>query len=214
MCQTFALIVCIVMQSTVFGCPTVCTCSGSLTQCTDNSKITTVPSGISKSTTELHLNDNQITEINVNAFQGMAALKRLYLYRNQITDLNVMIFQGLAALIYLDLSQNPLNCSNCEMSQLKLFLQNQTYGNAGATCNGTKITVVNFDFTDCTATETKTLNTTNRNLGSTSEDNKTAVIAGTVTGAVVVVVICVITFLVIRKVCSASDGKTVVQPSI
>lgn len=49
-----------------------------------------------------------------------------------------------------DLSDNPLNCANCELLQLKLFLQNQTFGGAGATCIGTSIAVVDFNFTDCT----------------------------------------------------------------
>ncbi|XP_071140312.1 leucine-rich repeat transmembrane neuronal protein 3-like isoform X2 [Mytilus edulis] len=209
--------------------------------------------------TKLDLNTNQITEIKVDAFQGMAALEKLYLYGNRITNLVLNVFQDLTALkiLYLDgnlitnlvpnvfqhltalktllLDQNPLNCGNCEMSQLKLFLQNQNLGTAGATCIGTSIKVVTFDFTNCTATETSTLyttnsnvgsssdtfpatetntlNTTKSNVGSTSEADSIAIITGAVTGAVVV--LCVIAFFVIRKVCScASNVKTVVHPSI
>ncbi|XP_063425424.1 protein slit-like [Mytilus trossulus] len=162
---------------------------------------------------ELYLYGNRITNLVPNVFQDLTALKILSLGDNQITEINVNSFQGLAALEILNLSQNPLNCGNCEMLQLKSFLQNQTYGNAGAACNGTGIEVVDFDFTDCTATETNTLNTTKSNVGSTSEADNIAIITGTVTGAVVV--LCVIAFFVMRKVCNyASNGKTVVHPSI
>ncbi|VDI54931.1 Hypothetical predicted protein [Mytilus galloprovincialis] len=109
-----------------------------------------------------------------------------------------------------------MNCANCELLQLKLFLQNQTFGGAGATCIGTSIAVVDFNFTDCTEITVITTqydNVTSAVTSVTPNDDNLAIIAGTVTGAVVVPF--VIAFFAIRKVCGCTSAeKTVVHPSI
>ncbi|XP_063426080.1 reticulon-4 receptor-like 2 [Mytilus trossulus] len=129
--QTILLFMCIVLKSTVFGCPSVCICNGTTVICTDKN-LTTVPSGIPTLTTNLYLDNNQLTSINGTAFQGLksllslklnknllasldenvfhdlTALQDLYLDENQLTSLNGTPFQGLTSLISLKLQKNYL----------------------------------------------------------------------------------------------------------
>ncbi|CAC5370976.1 unnamed protein product [Mytilus coruscus] len=71
-----------------------------------------------------------------------------------------------------DLGANPLNCFNCELLQLKQFLQNQTFGDADAKCDGTNHMVVDFNFTDCTDMTTGVAQTTTQHLTSTIRNSQ------------------------------------------
>lgn len=65
-------------------------------------------------------------------------------------------------LFFRTLGGNPLNCFNCELLQLKQFLQNQTFGDANAKCDGTNHMVVDFNFTDCTGSIVQTHDNLNK----------------------------------------------------
>ncbi|CAC5406158.1 unnamed protein product [Mytilus coruscus] len=221
--QTILLIVCTVFKSTVLGCPGACNCYGSIVDCNSKS-LSTVPSGIPSSTIilylqnnrissldinifngltqlqRLNLNGNQITSLDENIFNGLAGLQELKLNDNQMTSLDGNIFNGLTALQTLDLAGNVLDCSNCELEQLKFFLQNHTVGDAGAMCNGTK--VVDYDFIKCIEMTTEGASVTTQhqtNLYGISTDSTThlhLIIVAAVCG----VVLCVISIIIISYI--------------
>lgn len=52
--------------------------------------------------------------------------------------------------------ENPLNCSNCKMQQIKIFLQSLTFSNyaAATMCDGGTL-LFNYEFDDCTGSMLK-----------------------------------------------------------
>ncbi|CAG2188924.1 unnamed protein product [Mytilus edulis] len=71
-----------------------------------------------------------------------------WLQENQITTLDGNLFQSMTSLQELRLEDNPLDCLNCELEQIKIFLQNHTnLGNAGARCEGQLL--ISHSFTNC-----------------------------------------------------------------
>ncbi|XP_052068533.1 protein slit-like isoform X2 [Mytilus californianus] len=105
--QTIFLIICTVFKSTVLGCPEACSCDGSTVFC-GLKGLTTVPSEIPNSTTVLDLQENQITSIDENIFNGFTRLQTLKLNTNRITSLDENIFNGLTELQTLDLQHNQI----------------------------------------------------------------------------------------------------------
>lgn len=114
-------------------CPLPCTCTGTTVDCRD-SGLTYVPTNLPPSTTEIRLEQNQIssipshsfknlknltrldlskniiTEIQPKAFLGLHNLHTLVLYGNNITDLKSDTFEGLGSLQLLLLNANQLTC--------------------------------------------------------------------------------------------------------
>ncbi|XP_052106936.1 uncharacterized protein LOC127739303 [Mytilus californianus] len=83
-------------------------------------------------------------------FQDLPALGYLDLSSNQITTIQEGTFQNLPALNTLNLANNPLDCCDCDLENLKLYLLNNTHLlGAFATCHGTATFVYDINFTDC-----------------------------------------------------------------
>lgn len=115
------------------SCPTVCTCTDSTVDCRDRG-LKHIPTNLPPGTTELRLEQNQITtipanifkklrqlrrldlsknvikEIEPDAFAGLHALNTLVLYGNNLTDLPAFIFEPLHELQLLLLNANELRC--------------------------------------------------------------------------------------------------------
>ncbi|KAK8768657.1 hypothetical protein V5799_014877 [Amblyomma americanum] len=114
-------------------CPFPCTCLDGVVDCREKG-LTALPPQIPESTTELRLEQNQITEIpsqafshlkwirridlstNLiskvapDAFSGLKSLTSLVLYGNRISDLPHGIFHGLTSLQLLLLNANRISC--------------------------------------------------------------------------------------------------------
>ncbi|VDI76653.1 Hypothetical predicted protein [Mytilus galloprovincialis] len=190
----------------------------------------------------LYLDGNQLTTIQQGAFQNLPTLTNLDLSNNDLTVLEENIFQDLTALQTLDLSDNPLTCCEllhlklflqnktlgdagamCHGTSIKLIDFNFTDCTAQEsdvittmeTTTDTLPSITNpVETSEITTTADNNipLNTTNSNVGSRYEDDNSAIIAGTVTGALVVLF--VIALFVIRKFCCTSADTTLVHPSI
>ncbi|XP_037574945.1 protein slit isoform X1 [Dermacentor silvarum] len=115
------------------ACPFPCTCMDGVVDCRDKG-LTALPQHIPETTTELRLEQNQITEVpsqafahlkwirridlssNViskvapDAFSGLKSLTSLVLYGNRISDLPPGIFHGLTSLQLLLLNANRISC--------------------------------------------------------------------------------------------------------
>ncbi|VDI68731.1 Hypothetical predicted protein, partial [Mytilus galloprovincialis] len=119
----------------------------------------------------MSLHHNKITTINVFAFKGLTSLTELGLSHNQITTIDVNLFKNLSALQDVYLIENPLNCNNCKMQQIKIFLQNLTFPNLAAAtmCDGGTL-LFNYEFDNCTGpTEYSTDTTTSTSVISTTQ---------------------------------------------
>jgi len=114
-------------------CPSKCVCTDTIVDCRDKG-LTDLPANIPESTTELRLEQNQITEIRskvfaelkklrridlsnnqisrvaADAFVGLENLNSLVLYGNKIDDLPPGIFNGLVSLQLLLLNANRITC--------------------------------------------------------------------------------------------------------
>ncbi|KAE9412961.1 hypothetical protein Angca_004648, partial [Angiostrongylus cantonensis] len=90
-------------------CPAACLCTDSTVDCRDRG-LSHVPANLPSSTTELRLEQNQITTIPPKAFHNLRELKRLVLYGNNLTDLPIQAFHGLNNLQILLLNANQLQC--------------------------------------------------------------------------------------------------------
>ncbi|CAC5373342.1 unnamed protein product [Mytilus coruscus] len=164
MYQYIFLIVCSFVGSTVYGCPSSCSCRDTIVWC-NNRNLSAIPSDIPHDSTYVSLSKNKITTIDANVFQGMTALQTLFMNENKITTVDANSFQGLTALTLLDLSynkitkdlkvltvldleDNPLDCSNCELKTIKDFLKNNSnLGDSGAKC-GYKL-LIEHNFITC-----------------------------------------------------------------
>ncbi|VDI68733.1 Hypothetical predicted protein, partial [Mytilus galloprovincialis] len=102
---------------------------------------------------------------------------------NQITTIDENVFKGLTALQGLYLIENPLNCNNCKMQQIKIFLQNLTFPNLAAAtmCDGGTL-LFNYEFDNCTGpTEYSTDTTTSTSVISTTQETTTGITTATIT---------------------------------
>ncbi|XP_025828902.1 protein slit isoform X2 [Agrilus planipennis] len=114
-------------------CPHPCRCADGIVDCREKA-LPKVPDHLPEGTTELRLEQNEITEIPPkafvaqkrlrridlsnnkiskiapDAFQGLKALTSLVLYGNKIKDLPAGIFQGLVSLQLLLLNANEISC--------------------------------------------------------------------------------------------------------
>ncbi|KAJ1351150.1 LRRNT [Parelaphostrongylus tenuis] len=90
-------------------CPPACMCTDTIVDCRDRG-LAHIPSNLPGSTSELRLEQNQITFIPSKAFHNMGGLKRLVLYGNNLTDLPIEAFHGLENLQLLLLNANQLQC--------------------------------------------------------------------------------------------------------
>ncbi|XP_044761179.1 protein slit isoform X1 [Coccinella septempunctata] len=114
-------------------CPHPCRCAEGIVDCREKG-LTKIPDQLPEGTTELRLEQNEITEISAkafaahkrirridlsnnkiskiapDAFMGLKALTSLVLYGNKIKDLPAGVFQGLISLQLLLLNANEISC--------------------------------------------------------------------------------------------------------
>ncbi|XP_046430500.1 protein slit isoform X1 [Neodiprion pinetum] len=119
-------------------CPHPCGCSNGIVDCREKS-LTKVPTHLPEDTTELRLEQNDITEIPskafspyrkliridlsnnkirklaADAFHGLKALESLVLYGNKISELPGGLFQGLTNLQLLLLNSNEISCIRTDL---------------------------------------------------------------------------------------------------
>ncbi|VDM52071.1 unnamed protein product [Angiostrongylus costaricensis] len=88
-------------------CPPACLCTDSTVDCRDRG-LSHVPANLPSSTTELRLEQNQITIIPPKAFHNLRKLKRLDLSKNNIVEVAPYAFYGLQSLNSLVLYGNNL----------------------------------------------------------------------------------------------------------
>ncbi|BES89823.1 Slit protein [Nesidiocoris tenuis] len=115
------------------SCPHQCRCADGIVDCREKA-LTTIPSHLPESTTELRLEQNDIAEIPskaftsykrlrridlsknaiakiaVDAFSGLKSLTSLVLYGNKIKELPGGVFHGLSSLQLLLLNANEISC--------------------------------------------------------------------------------------------------------
>jgi slit protein 2 len=120
-------------ERSVWKCPKQCTCAEGVADCR-NKKLVVFPEKFPVDTTEIRLEQNQLTEIPPKAFVGYKRLRRidisnneirsiatdafaglksltsLVLYGNQITSLPQGLFNGLTSLQLLLLNSNRITC--------------------------------------------------------------------------------------------------------
>ncbi|XP_033756353.1 protein slit-like isoform X1 [Pecten maximus] len=89
-------------------CPPLCTCTGTVVRCS-RQMLTEIPSHIPLDTTELYLDVNNITHLNMDISQ-LSQLQRLDLSNNKLVTLPESIFSNLTQLSTLILSFNKLEC--------------------------------------------------------------------------------------------------------
>ncbi|XP_069510402.1 slit homolog 3 protein [Ambystoma mexicanum] len=117
-------------------CPEKCRCEGTIIDCS-NQKLTRIPNHLPEYTTDLRLNDNDITvleasgvfkkmpnlrkinlsnnkikEIREGTFDGAAGVQELMLTGNQLESVQGRMFRGLAGLKTLMLRSNLISCVN------------------------------------------------------------------------------------------------------
>nr|AAZ16355.1 variable lymphocyte receptor B [Eptatretus burgeri] len=89
------------------ACPSRCSCSGTTVDCSWKS-LTSVPSGISSSTTVLWLGGNKIPSLPSGVFDKLTKLTELYLWGNKLQSLPHGVFDKLTSLTKLGLNNNQL----------------------------------------------------------------------------------------------------------
>uniref|UniRef100_A0A8C3RFD4 Slit guidance ligand 3 n=1 Tax=Cyanoderma ruficeps TaxID=181631 RepID=A0A8C3RFD4_9PASS len=117
-------------------CPEKCRCEGTIVDCS-NQKLTRLPTHLPEYTTDLRLNDNDISvleavglfkklpnlrkinlsnnkikEIREGAFDGAAGVQELILTENQLESVHGRMFRGLTGLKTLMLRSNSISCVN------------------------------------------------------------------------------------------------------
>ncbi|CAI5455769.1 unnamed protein product [Caenorhabditis angaria] len=88
-------------------CPASCTCTETTVDCRDRG-LTYIPSNLPPLTTELRLEQNQITYVPPHAFKNLAKLVRLDLSKNSISEVSDRAFEGLQSLNSLVLYGNNI----------------------------------------------------------------------------------------------------------
>ncbi|XP_071792808.1 slit homolog 2 protein-like isoform X2 [Asterias amurensis] len=91
-------------------CPESCSCSGSIVDCSD-AGFHSVPDNIPTYTTELRLNENDISRISADGkFVNLINLNKLDLRNNRISIIEEGAFQGASNMFELNLRTNRLTC--------------------------------------------------------------------------------------------------------
>ncbi|MGH0167412.1 UNVERIFIED_CONTAM: hypothetical protein FKN15_052811, partial [Acipenser sinensis] len=140
----------------VLQCPDVCTCSNNIVDCRGKG-LAEIPSNLPETITEIDLSNNQISELALDAFQGLRSLNSLLLNANKINCLRVDAFQdlhnlnllslydnklqtiakgtfaSLRAIQTLHLAQNPFIC-DCHLKWLADYLHDNPIETSGARC--------------------------------------------------------------------------------
>ncbi|PIO67529.1 leucine rich repeat domain protein, partial [Teladorsagia circumcincta] len=141
-------------------CPPACTCTDATVDCRDRG-LTHIPANLPSSTTELVLYGNNLTELPVEAFEGLNSLQLLLLnanqlqcirqgtfdslselnllslYDNQIKSISNETFHKLHKLQTLHLARNPLIC-DCNLEWLAELQEARHIETSGARCDAPK----------------------------------------------------------------------------
>ncbi|OCT88505.1 hypothetical protein XELAEV_18017132mg [Xenopus laevis] len=138
-------------------CPEKCRCEGTVVDCS-NQKISRIPSYLPEYTSDLRLNDNEITVleatgifkklpnlrkimlrsnqmscINNDTFTGLSSVRLLSLYDNRITTITPGAFDTLVSLSTINLLSNPFNC-NCHLAWLGKWLRKKRVVSGNPRC--------------------------------------------------------------------------------
>uniref|UniRef100_A0AAX7UH19 Slit homolog 1a (Drosophila) n=1 Tax=Astatotilapia calliptera TaxID=8154 RepID=A0AAX7UH19_ASTCA len=90
-------------------CPPKCRCESNVVDCS-NLKLTKIPEHIPASTTELRLNNNEITTLEATgAFKNLSQLKKINLSNNKITEIEDGAFEGASSVNELHLTANQMD---------------------------------------------------------------------------------------------------------
>ncbi|EDV22809.1 uncharacterized protein TRIADDRAFT_58750 [Trichoplax adhaerens] len=104
-------------------CPNSCTCSGSKVTC-KGKKFTEIPDKIPRLTTELRLDNNEISEITAGKLDELKYLEFLSVSKNKVTKIADGVFKDLQNLKHLFLTRNKIKCLNEDTFQ---YLPNLQY---------------------------------------------------------------------------------------
>uniref|UniRef100_A0A8C5HHE2 Slit homolog 3 protein-like n=1 Tax=Gouania willdenowi TaxID=441366 RepID=A0A8C5HHE2_GOUWI len=89
-------------------CPEKCRCEGTVVDCS-NLKLTKIPSHMPEHTTDLRLNDNELTILEATGtFKKMPNLRKINLSNNKLKDIREGAFDGAAGVLELLLTGNKL----------------------------------------------------------------------------------------------------------
>uniref|UniRef100_A0A8B9I0W2 Slit homolog 1a (Drosophila) n=1 Tax=Astyanax mexicanus TaxID=7994 RepID=A0A8B9I0W2_ASTMX len=90
-------------------CPAKCRCESNVVDCS-NQRLTKIPEHIPASTTELRLNNNEITSLEATgAFKTLTQLKKINLSNNKISEIEDGVFEGASSVNELHLTANQLD---------------------------------------------------------------------------------------------------------
>ncbi|KAI4887634.1 hypothetical protein NFI96_003810 [Prochilodus magdalenae] len=96
-------------------CPAKCRCESNVVDCS-NLRLTKIPEHIPASTTELRLNNNEITSLEATgAFKTLAQLKKINLSNNKISEIEDGVFEGASSVNELHLTANQLDSVRSSM---------------------------------------------------------------------------------------------------
>ncbi|VDP12157.1 unnamed protein product [Onchocerca flexuosa] len=104
-------------------CPSVCACTETTIDCRDRG-LTHIPTNLSPTTTELRLEQNQITYIPPRAFHSLHQLKQLDLSKNNVVEISPRAFEGLKSLNSLNNVSNLPSEAFHGLVNLQLLLLN------------------------------------------------------------------------------------------
>uniref|UniRef100_W5KNZ6 Slit homolog 1 protein n=1 Tax=Astyanax mexicanus TaxID=7994 RepID=W5KNZ6_ASTMX len=144
-------------------CPAKCRCESNVVDCS-NLRLTKIPEHIPASTTELRLNNNEITSLEATgAFKTLTQLKKINLSNNKISEIEDGVFEGASSVNELHLTANQLDSVRSSMFKglEGLRMLNQFSGQ-----ELTKILhYVFFLSPECSATTASAASTTAASLG-------------------------------------------------
>uniref|UniRef100_A0A4W3KIK6 Slit homolog 3 (Drosophila) n=1 Tax=Callorhinchus milii TaxID=7868 RepID=A0A4W3KIK6_CALMI len=96
-------------------CPEKCRCEGTVVDCS-NQKHTRIPSHLPEHTTELRLNDNELTILEATGiFKKLQNLRKINLSNNKIRDIREGVFEGASGILELLLTGNELEMVHSRM---------------------------------------------------------------------------------------------------